>query len=313
MIYNADNFPDCSRRDVPEPIVAGNSSPLENSRDARAQGLVTVMPTVPGARNSFDGVNIAEVGSGLTTAENETATRHQNLLNSGINGHLTPALFPLGGGEGVNNLGTAGTPSPPAVSLEDVKAAAYRRGVIEAFRCLKTGGLSNQKAARKAGEPYLTIYRWQKLYEAQGFDGLLSRHKNSGRKPKLQLSSRAVAAIRANKELNNRDKNSGSTPLAIRKTIEEGGLSADEGAVLLAREAAGQRMVTPAIANKLHISPIVTRSFRHGRNANLEWNSSPGSLMLTRCETLAALQWSGMETAGIAESGSLPGGSLRFC
>ncbi len=190
------------------------------------------------------------------------------------------SLHPIGGSR-------ARYSAAAAFSEDDFKTAAHRRNVIEAFRALKltaSGSLSNKKAARRVGEPYLTIYRWMKLFDAYGFDGLIPNHKNSGRKRKHQFTDEEADAIRANKLLNNRDKDSGSTPLAIRRTIAEGGLRPETAEALLARAAAGQAAVTPAMANDLHISPIITRTFRNQRNAWLGFNSSPGSLMMTRDE-----------------------------
>ena len=157
-----------------------------------------------------------------------------------------------------------------------------REAAIQAYRALTNSGVTTRRAAHRVGVQFHTLYNWAKAYDARGFEGLIPG-KPTGRKRKaeLQLSPTEVAAVRANKILNNRDKNSGSTPLAIHKTIEEGALRPAIAAALLQREAEGKRMVTEATAVDLHIPEIYTRGFRNMRNTRLDFNSSPGSLMMT--------------------------------
>ncbi len=143
------------------------------------------------------------------------------------------------------------------------------------------------ESAQAAGHPFHTIYTWIAKFRKHGKNSLLPG-KSTGRPAKLKLNASEVSAIRANKLLNNRDVNGGSTPLAILKTIADGSLRADTAAALLQRQAEGKPMATPALANELHIPEIFTRSFRNPREAWLEFNSSPGSLMMTRDELTGA-------------------------
>ena len=201
----------------------------------------------------------------------------------------------LGVKEGKPELGTGRSPKPagedacatrkrPATD-DEIREASRKSAVVETYRELKRQGKTNKQAARLCGHPYMTIYWWDLAYGPnKDFDALLAKNGNSGRKRRLNLTQEEVAAIRANKLLNNRDKNSGSTTLAIVKTIEEGSLRTAIGAELLAREAAGKNIVTEALANELHIPAIFTRSFRNGREEWLRFNSAPGSLMMTRDE-----------------------------
>jgi len=183
-----------------------------------------------------------------------------------------------------------------AATQGDTTVASTRKAAVLAFRKLTADvkdpatdavvqrGMSNRSAARKIGYPYHTIYMWGRLYDKHGFDGLLPKHKNSGRKRSLNLTHSETEAIRANKLLCNTSKNGGSTTLAVLKTIEQGGLRPEMAAELARREAAGQSIITQAIANDLHIPEIFTRYFRNGREEWLRFNSAPGSLMMTRDE-----------------------------
>jgi helix-turn-helix protein len=193
-------------------------------------------------------------------------------------------------GQAVPEAGAPGTAvADRGYTDADHQAASLRKAAIEAFRALRAGGATNKAAARKVGVPYMTLYWWTRAFDADGFEGLLPQTKNSGRKRELlDLTAAEVAAVRANKLLNNRDKNGGSTPLAIRETIAEGTLRPEMAAALLAREAAGKPMATPALANDLHIPEVFTRHFRNAREAWLEFNSSPGSLMMMRDEITGA-------------------------
>jgi len=115
-------------------------------------------------------------------------------------------------------------------------------------------------------------------------------YKIPGRARALQLLPAETEAIRANKLLNNLNADAGSTPRAIFQTIKEGKIRPEVAAHFLEREAAGKPLVTPAIANDLHISPVNTRDFRNPRNAWLEFNQSPGSLQVTRDEITGELR-----------------------
>ena len=120
-----------------------------------------------------------------------------------------------------------------AATQGDTTVASTRKAAVLAFRKLTADvkdpatdavvqrGMSNRIAARKIGYPYHTIYMWGRLYDKHGFDGLLPKHKNSGRKRSLNLTHSETEAIRANKLLCNTSKNGGSTTLAVLKTDED--------------------------------------------------------------------------------------------
>lgn len=196
---------------------------------------------------------------------------------------------------GARALPVQGTAEPKRQHTKDeLDLATERENKILAYRAETGRGVTTRKAAKVVGEKFHTLYNWCKTYDAAiakdgpgaGLEALLPERRKCGRKRKaeLQLSPIEVSAIRANKILNNRDKKSGSTPLAIRKTIEEGGIRPELGAELLRREAEGMRIVNPSTAVDLHVPELYTRTFRNARNTWLDFNCSPGSLQMTRDE-----------------------------
>lgn len=168
------------------------------------------------------------------------------------------------------------------VTEEDARTAAYRRRVIEAFAALRAGGVSITKAARKVGEPYLTIWRWSKAYDAHGFDGLLPKHKNSGRPAKNKFSEAEAAQVKDLVLNTNRTRVSGSTPEALRAGLKRGIFSEETAALLRARFESGVMVLPPVMREQVRVSEATTEAYRAPRNAWLNRIQSPGSLMLTR-------------------------------
>lgn len=167
--------------------------------------------------------------------------------------------------------------------MDDLKVAMAKDTAIDDFLTFKAAGKTNEEAAQAAGFPYHTIYNWMRTKAKKGLNGLMPKSKNSGRPRKLRLTAAETEAIRANVLLSNRNEGAGSVPLAIQRTIEEGSLRTATAEALLQRQAEGQG-ITRALANDLHIPEIFIRSFRNGREEWLRFNSSPGSLMMTRDE-----------------------------
>jgi hypothetical protein len=207
---------------------------------------------------------------------------------------MAPAEMVGPGSETGSPVSCIATPAPFATPAGDsqpfgplttprLEIALRRRNTIEAFRARKAAGDSNPKAAKAAGYAHSTIYNWSRQYDGT-LESLMPRTHRSGRKRRLALLPAETRAVRANKLLNNRDRDSGSTPQAIRQTIKEGALRPEVAAAFAERDRTGLPMATPALANDLHISPATTRAFRHPRNAWLDFAESPGSLHLTRDE-----------------------------
>ena len=171
-----------------------------------------------------------------------------------------------------------------------IEIALRRRNAIENYRARKAAGDSNHRAARRVGYAHSTLYMWMRRFTG-ALESLMPKTHRSGRKRKLNLLPSETRAVRANKLLNNRDRDSGSTPQAIRQTIKEGGMRPELAALFQERDRNGQPLATPALADELHISPATTRAFRHPRNAWLDFTESPGSLHLIRDERTGETRW----------------------
>ena len=181
----------------------------------------------------------------------------------------------------------------PEPRFEHLTAGAERVPVVIRARELRrqTPKPTFRDIGDIAGVPWQTWRRWVlSVAHIVHDDHITAEHlatrtfKIPGRARALQLTAGETDAIRANKLLNNLNADAGSTPRAIFQTIKEGGLRPEVAAHFREREAAGKTLVTPALANDLHISPATTRSFRNGRNAWLNFIESPGSLQMTRDE-----------------------------
>lgn len=147
---------------------------------------------------------------------------------------------------------------------------------------------------RRAGKPWREIYATlgvtsqilkmvKRVAHIERDEDIKAEHLadqifKNGRQRELELTAEETQAVRANRLLNNRDRNSGSSAEAVRQTIKEGGLRPEIGEQMLARHTRGLPMVTEAIRRDLHISPAVTRAFRNPREAWLNHVESPGSL-----------------------------------
>lgn len=187
--------------------------------------------------------------------------------------------------------GTKGTEKP--VTDDDIKVATRRQAAVRAFRDLTadvkdqvtgeiiTKGMSNRTAARKVGYPFQTIYVWIRAFDADGFDGLLPKHRNSGRKPTLKFTRQETADVKALVLQTNRTKRAGSTPEALRTAIKRELLAPETAAIIRARFQVGQTPLPPAMRNQVRVPWSTTEAARGPRNAWLHNVESPGSLHLT--------------------------------
>jgi len=241
-------------------------------------GAARAVPTVDAQSTSFSGAGTGQ------------SSQPASLISTGDGARDVSGGAPDTARE-ARALPVEGTKRTKVPTQDEINQATHKKNVVETWRALKRAGKTNRVAARACGHPHMTIYWWDKAYGPNcDFDALLAKNGNSGRKPKAKhsLNAEELAAVRANKLLNNRDRNSGSTTLAILKTIEQGNIRPEIAAELQRREAAGRSIVTESVMNELHIPEIFTRSFRNPREEWLRFNSSPGSLMMTRDEITGA-------------------------
>ena len=194
-----------------------------------------------------------------------------------------------------------------AISDADIKVATYRLNVITAFRELKKKHETNERAARKCGEPYLTIWRWSKAHDADGFDGLMPQNKNSGRKPKHRFTAQQAADVKSLVLDTNRNETSGSVPEAVRAAIKRGLLDYATVQLIQARFAAGVHPLPPAMREQVRVDAMTTKAYRAPRNTWLNALQSPGSLHLVLDEE------TGMEREiEPCERGTMDDGTINF-
>ncbi len=187
-------------------------------------------------------------------------------------------------GQSESSTGAASQRRSTQISEADIRTATLRLNAIQAFAALRASGVKRNLAARKVGEPFMTLYRWQKAYNADGFDGLLPQHKNSGRKPSHQFSAQQAADVKSLLLQTNFNSNSGSVPEAVRVAMERGLLDYKTVELIKSRFNAGQPPLPPSMREQVRVSQATTIAHRAPRNAWLKFVSSPGSLMLTRDE-----------------------------
>lgn len=109
-----------------------------------------------------------------------------------------------------------GAPCPP--DEWRIEEANRRLQILQTFESLVSDGTSKAKAAAQIGQPYVTLWRWQKKHAAEGFNGLLPDTDKCGRKStfeKLGLTPEQVAQIRTEVQAINLDTNSVTASLRL--------------------------------------------------------------------------------------------------
>jgi len=167
-------------------------------------------------------------------------------------------------------------------TMEEIHLATLRQAAVQAYRALVQAGCANRAAARQVGHPFHTLRSWGLAYDRAGFDGLLPKTANSGRKPMAQFSQPEINAVKALVLQTNRNATSGSTPEALRVALKRGLLSPENAALVQARLASGKRALPGHMANQVRVPVIAIQSARAPRNAWLRHVESPGSLYLAK-------------------------------
>lgn len=99
-----------------------------------------------------------------------------------------------------------------------ITEANRRLQILQTFEALLASGLSKAKAAAQIGQPYVTLWRWQKRHAEHGFNGLLPETDKCGRKStfdKLGLSAEQVQDIINQVKAINLDTNSITASLRL--------------------------------------------------------------------------------------------------
>lgn len=202
-----------------------------------------------------------------------------------------------------------GIGNPPPTDAE-WREAEERAGICRDFERLTTqDGLSMNQAAVALGKsaswfsgadsPYAR-------YQREGVAGLLPQRRAAGAKAKFTVPPWFIPAANFFYLLTNRTRSTGSVPEAIRRTISlpnlppgwkkaqiqklitKCGTSSVPACPpelrdqILARERAGQPLVTEAVARQISAPPAVVRQHRHATNAALDYLCAPGSMFFIR-------------------------------
>ncbi len=80
-----------------------------------------------------------------------------------------------------------------------IEEANRRQQILESFSALVAAGHSRAEAAKQTGQGYATIWRWEKAFKAEGFNGLIPATDKCGRKStfeKLGFTPEQVELIR---------------------------------------------------------------------------------------------------------------------
>ena len=103
-------------------------------------------------------------------------------------------------------------------SLDRMKIGAERETIVlEYQRLITVEKLSSRKAAKKIGQPHVTVWRWARDYVTHGFSGLLDDFHLSGRKQKFpQLTETEETKIRELYRRSNKSEDAGSMVTAAK-------------------------------------------------------------------------------------------------
>ena len=167
--------------------------------------------------------------------------------------------------------------------VQDLEAGQRMLNAVLHARRLLDAGQTWDAVAQTTGVSRSSLFRaWSRvrhLPEPTAAD-LAPRIGNSGRRRDLEFAPAEAAAVRSLHGLSNRNSKSGSARAAIRKAIRDGLIRRELAEQLVARDAAGLPILTESLLNQVRVSEAAVRSFRHGRNAWLDYTYSPGSIKL---------------------------------
>lgn len=109
-----------------------------------------------------------------------------------------------------------GPPAPP--DEWRIAEANRRQQILQAFAELLARGLSRTAAVKELGESYTSVWRWEKRFKAEGFNGLIPDTDKCGRKSvfeKLGMTQEQIAQTIADLQGLNLDLNSGTSSLRV--------------------------------------------------------------------------------------------------
>lgn len=154
---------------------------------------------------------------------------------------------------------TEGEPQPaqPAVRDEWRIAEANRRlAILTTHRALLASGSTAPEAARKVGESIATLWRWNKRFRAEGYEGLIPSTDKCGRKSmlaKLGLTQDEIDRVRGI----NLDTQSNTTAWRLYAQSDE------------CREDVARVILDPTKSSKHSLPPSLRRATKVNRNHQL--------------------------------------------
>jgi hypothetical protein len=205
----------------------------------------------------------------------------------------------------VNTTPQSGIDRPLEVTDYDWKEAEAKAAICREFQRMTGEGFSLRQAAAGLGKsgswfsgPDSPLAR----FEREGVAGLLPQRRAAGAPITFEVPEWFIPAARFFYLLTNRTENGGSVPESIRRVISLpclppgwtrkvtgqflAAVSAQETPVcpaelrdqILAREKAGQSLVTERIARQITARTAIVRQHRHPTNAALDYLCAPGSM-----------------------------------
>ena len=143
------------------------------------------VPAASPSRPESEQANIADVESGRSSVENEASPSAQNIYGE-LQGNGAAGDPPTISYRGTVHETPAASHSPGTMPGDwRIEEANRRQGILQTFWACLEHGVSRMQAAREVGEPFTNIWRYEKAYRANGYEGLIP-DISTGRKTVLQ-------------------------------------------------------------------------------------------------------------------------------
>ena len=197
---------DTGRQEAAPAGLLGDTHFLQATETSEISAMTPAM--LPGAR--FD--TPARAALAIGPAQETSGTGAAPIVSGGGVQHETPAspaAFP-------HTTLQEGAPCPP--DEWRITEATRRQEILTTWHTLIATGISRTEAATQIGQPYVTLWRWEKKFQAHGFNGLLPETEKCGRKScfdKLGLTQAQVDAIIADVQAISLDTNSTTAALRL--------------------------------------------------------------------------------------------------
>jgi hypothetical protein len=153
--------------------------------------------------------------------------------------------------------------------------AERRLGVLIEFSKLVSQGNSPRMAARTVGESRATIWRWQKRYEASGFNGLIPKTRNCGRLSAAEKVGLAEEEIKAVQGIH---LDTDSNTSALRVFAQSDRCRPELAAVILDPNRTSKHSIPPSIRAATKVNENLKKAHRGPRKLALNGMWTPRKL-----------------------------------